>query len=49
MPYKNNDLMIDDTMYAPGGLLDHFVAMSPEEKEVFLATLEEEERKDGVV
>lgn len=44
MSNKHN-LMVDDTMYAPGGLLDQFEAMSPEEKELFLLELEKKEKE----
>lgn len=43
MSYKENDLMIDDTMYAPGGLLDQFMALSPEEQDRFLLELRKKE------
>lgn len=45
MPYKNTDLMIDDTMYAPGGMLDQFMALSPEDQDAFLVELEKQERE----
>lgn len=45
MSYKENNLMIDDTMYAPGGLLDQFMALSPEEQDRFLLELRKKEKE----
>lgn len=42
------DYIIDDTMFAPDGVLARILAMSDEEKEAYIAQLEEELKHDNV-
>ncbi len=40
---NSKDLIIDDSMYEPGGMIDQFSNMSPEEQDAYIACLQEKE------